>query len=292
LTRGLSHVRFSALRFRRLGPTATSRRDFIAAAAAAPLLTARASAAPIAAPILAQPRLGAEFFLNRTETRDSVFHHFQRMAETGLTIARIFTLWDQVERQRGQWDFSRYDWIYDAAAQNGILIANTLCSEDPPGWMDQANFYHAWKDLSNPALRPFSAIYLDQIVTRYRHHPAHGVWLLQNEPGLSSSNEPYVLSEFARWLEQKYGSVEKLNQQWYTRLRQFSDARAPEDPRAGGWSDYPSNLDWRRFRCDHLADQLRWIHSQVDKHHPGALTHCNPPGLTNNMPAAAATCGG
>ena len=96
------------------------------------MLTARASAAPIAAPILAQPRLGAEFFLNRTETRDSVFHHFRRMARPGLTIARIFTLWDQVERQRGQWDFSRYDWIYDAAAQNGILIANTLCSEDPP----------------------------------------------------------------------------------------------------------------------------------------------------------------
>ncbi len=268
-------------------PPLTTRRGFIASAAAGPLLVPWvASAAPSAASILDHPRLGAEFFLNRTETRDSVFHHFRRMAETGLSIARIFTLWDQVEREQGKWDFSGYDWIYDAAAQNGILIANTLCSEDPPGYLAQANFYHAWKDLSNPALRPLSEIYLEKIVNRYRNHPAHGVWLLQNEPGISSSNEPYVLAEFARWLERKYGTVDKLNQVWYTRLRSFSDARAPEDPRSGGWSDYPSNLDWRRFRCDHLADQLRWIHSQIDKHHPGALTHCNPPGLTNNMPAS------
>jgi len=268
-------------------PPLTTRRGFIASAAAGPLLVPwAASAAPSGASILDHPRLGAEFFLNRTETRDSVFHHFRRMAETGLSIARIFTLWDQVEHEQGKWDFSGYDWIYDAAAQNSILIANTLCSEDPPGWMDQAPFYHAWRDLSNPALHPYSEIYLEKIVTRYRNHPAHGVWLLQNEPGIRSSNEPFVLAEYARWLERKYGTVDKLNQVWYTRLRSFSDARAPEDPRSGGWSDYPSNLDWRRFRCDHLADQLRWIHSQVDKHHPGALTHCNPPGLTANMPAS------
>jgi beta-galactosidase len=50
--------------------------------------------------------------------------------------------------------------------------------------------------------------------------------------------------------------------------------------------DYPSLLDWRRFRCDRLADQLRWIHAQIDRYHPGALTHINPPGLTSNMPAS------
>jgi hypothetical protein len=74
-------------------------------------------------------RIGAEFFLNRAESRDSVFLHFRRMADTGLTIARIFTLWDQIEHEKGTWDFTGHDWIYDAAARNGILIANTLCSD-------------------------------------------------------------------------------------------------------------------------------------------------------------------
>lgn len=236
--------------------------------------------------ILSKVRIGAEFFLNRAETRDSVFLHFREMAGTGLTVARIFTLWDQVEHEQGKWDFTRYDWIYDAAARHGILIANTLCSEDPPGWMGTAPFYHAWRDLSNPALRPYSEIYLEKVVNRYRNHPGHGVWLLQNEPGIKETREPYLLSAFARWLEKKYGTVGKLNAAWYKQLSRFEDAGIPEESRTAGWADYASNLDWRRFRCDHLQDQLLWLRAQVNRHHPGALTHCNPPGLTGNMPAS------
>lgn len=264
-----------------------TRRNFLTLAAASPLLQTAAQTAPgSVASCLAKVRIGAEFFLNSTESRDTVFEHFRRMAATGLTIARIFTLWDQIERERGQWDFTRYDWIYDAAARNGILIANTLCSEDPPGWMGTAPFYHAWRDLANPKLRPFSEVYLDKVVNHYKNHPAHGVWLLQNEPGIKESVEPFVLAAFALWLERKYGNVANLNKVWYRQLRRFEDAQPPEEPRTAGWADFPANLDWRRFRCDHLADQLQWIRSQVDRYHPGALTHANPPGLTSNMPAS------
>jgi beta-galactosidase len=264
-----------------------NRREFVltsAAASAGPL--AFSASSPSGAPLLASVRLGAEFFLNATETRESVFGHFRAMRDTGLTVARIFTLWDQVERERGKWDFTRYDWVYDAAAENGILIANTLCSEDPPGWLGGAPFYHAWRDLSNPKLRPYSEIYLEKVVSRYKIHPAHGVWLLQNEPGINDTAEPYVLEAYARWLEKKYGAVENLNRLWYTPLARFADVKPPVAPREAGWPDYPSNLDWLRFRSDHLADQLRWLHAQVDKYHPGALTHINPPGLTGNMPAS------
>ena len=264
-----------------------TRRSFLTTTGTGALLSGAAAAAVnLDVPCLSKVRLGAEFFLNRTETRDSVFLHFRRMRETGLTIARIFTLWDQVEHEQGKWDFTGYDWIYDAAAENGILIANTLCSEDPPGWMRTAPFYHAWRDLSNPGLRPYSEIYLSNVVNHYKGHSAHGVWLLQNEPGIKDTNEPFVVAAYARWLEDKYGSVERLNKVWYKQLRRFDEAGVPEEPRTAGWADFASNLDWRRFRCDHLAGQLRWLRAQVNVHHPGALTHANPPGLTSNMPAS------
>jgi beta-galactosidase len=268
--------------------TSVTRREFLGSAAAGSFAAAPGPSGTVPAKaILAKPRVGAEFFLNRTETHESIDRHFARMAETGLTIARIFTLWDQVEHKQGVWDFTRYDWIYNAAERNGILIANTLCSEDPPGWMGGAPFYHAWRDLSNPRLRPYSEIYLEKVITHYKNHPAHGVWLLQNEPGIKENgDEPYVLAAYTRWLEQKYGTVENLNKIWYLQLRSFSDARRPETSKQAGWADYAPNLDWLRFRCDHLTNQLRWLHSQVDKYDPGALTHCNPPGLTSNMPAS------
>jgi beta-galactosidase GanA len=260
----------------------TTRRGFLISVAAGRLAITRAArAARQPASILSKPRLGAEFFLNNGETRDNVFRHFQLMAETGLTIARIFTIWDQIEPEEGKWDFNCYDWIYDAAARNGILIANTLCSEDPPGWMGTAPFYHQWADLSNPRL-PFSETYIEKVVTRYKSHPAQGVWLLQNEPGIRGGAEPYVLAAYARWLEHKYTTVTNLNKVWYKHLHRFEEAQVQE---VGGWTDYPASLDWRRFRCDHLVEQLQWLHAQVDRHHPGALTHGNPPGLTGNMPA-------
>jgi beta-galactosidase len=264
----------------------TNRREFLGGLAVGPLLIPRAAAAAPEQPgsILAKPRFGAEFFLNNGETRDGVFHHFSRMADTGLTIARIFTIWDQIEREQGKWDFWGYDWIYDAAAQNGILVANTLCSEDPPGWMGTAPFYHQWADLSNPKLRPYSEIYLDKVVNRYKGHPAHGVWLLQNEPGISGpGTEPFVMAEFARWLQAKYGTVANLNKVWYKQLHAFEEVQIPQ---TGGWSDYAAALDYRRFRCDHLADQLRWIKSQIYRYHPNSLTHGNPPGVLSNMPGS------
>ena len=269
---------------RQQGPIAATfvlrRREFLAG------ITGLLWAASPRAKLLDEVRVGAEFFLNNTETRDSVFGHFARMRDTGLTVARIFTLWDHVERVQGKWNFERYDWIYDAADRHGLWIANTLCSEDPPGWMQTAPFYHQWQDLRNPRLRPYSEIYLERVITHYRQHPAHGVWLLQNEPGISGNpDQDYVLADFAAWLEHKYGSVAELNKRWYRPLERFSDVKVPVDARAVGWSDYPSQLDWRRFRCDHLAAQLAWLRAQVEKHHPGALTHINPPGLTGNMPA-------
>jgi len=264
--------------------TGYSRRQLLYGALAAAL--PRPALAQSAGGLLDDIHLGAEFFLNRTETRDSVYAHFGRMAETGLSVARIFTLWDHVERQRGQWNFNAYDWVYDAAAKHGLKIANTLCAEDPPGWMGAAPFYHQWRDLANPALREPARLYIEKTVTHYRRHPAHGVWLLQNEPGISDPDNSFLLPLFARWLERKYGSVENLNRSWYRSLTRFDDVPLPVPPRQAGWLDYPSNLDWLRFRCDHLADQLRWIHAEIDRHHPGALTHINPPGQTGNMPAS------
>jgi GH35 family endo-1,4-beta-xylanase len=100
----------------------------------------QAESAARLAPLTDQLRLGAEYFLNRTDTAESVRHHFQVMHQYGLTIARIFIIWDDIEREPDQWDFHRYDWIYDSAQESGIKIAATLCAEDPPAWMKLTPF--------------------------------------------------------------------------------------------------------------------------------------------------------
>lgn len=231
-------------------------------------------------------RVGAEFFLNHTETADSVARHFQMMKEHGLSIARIFVIWDDIERTPGQWDFRRYDWVYDAAAANGIRIAATLCAEDPPGWTQQTPFYHQRTDLNEPQRRKHAAEYLEKVIVRYRNHPAQGYWLLMNEPTLPPYFTPPTMARFGQWLQKRYGTLEQLNARWFRPLKSFSEVQLDPTQWSTGWKDYPSYVDWKEFNIDNLCDQLRWIGSRVrelDPHHP---THGNPHGLLGALPVS------
>jgi beta-galactosidase len=237
------------------------------------------------APLTDQLRLGAEYFLNRNDTQESVRRHFQLMHHYGLTIARIFIIWDDIERQRDQWDLHRYDWIYDAAHESGIKIAATLCAEDPPGWMKLTPFYHHRMNLNDPALRERSAIYIQKVVGRYRNHLAQGPWLLMNEPGLEVNYERTTMEAFGKWLERRYGTVDRLNAHWFQPLANFSDVQLSPDQWTSHWADYDSFIDWKEFNIDDLCDFLRWIKQQIWALDTAHATHVNPPGLIRNLAA-------
>jgi beta-galactosidase len=248
----------------------------------------RAESAARLAPLTDQLRLGAEYFLNRTDTADSVRHHFQLMHQYGLTIARFFVIWDDIEHERDQWDLHRYDWIYDAAQESGIKIAATLCAEDPPGWMKLTPFYHHRMNLNDPKLRERSAIYIEKVVGRYRNHPAQGPWLLMNEPGLEVNYERTTMEAFGKWLHERYGSVDQLNQHWFQPLQNFSDVQVNPEQWTPGWTDYYSFIDWKEFNIDDLCDSLRWIEQQIRALDTTHATHINPPGLISNLASEGA----
>ena len=245
-----------------------------------------ARAVPQAAGADAAVRVGAEFFLNRTETADSVARHFRMMKEQGLSIARIFVIWDDVERPPGQWDFHRYDWVYDAAAANGIRIAATLCAEDPPGWTHETPFYHHRTDLNDPQRRKHAAEYLEKVILRYRNHPAQGYWLLMNEPSLPPYFTPPTMARFGQWLQRRYGTVDQLNARWFRPVKSFAEVQLDPAQWSEGWMDYPSCIDWKEFNIDNLCDQLRWIGARVKQLDPQHPTHANPHGLLGTLPAA------
>lgn len=235
---------------------------------------AGASVSPRLAELTQQLRIGSEFFLNRTETKESVQRHFRLMQENGLTLARIFIIWDDVERTPGNWDFTRYDWIYDAAAQAGIKIVATLCAEDPPGWVKRTPFYHNRANLNDPEIRRHAATYIEKVVNRYRGHTAQGVWLLMNEPE-KYDTEPSTFEAFGNWLQAKYGTVAELNRHWFHPLENFSAVQVTPDQLEEYWNDYHRVVDWREFNIDNLVDQLRWIKGQIQNWDPSHPTHIN-----------------
>jgi beta-galactosidase GanA len=218
--------------------------------------------------------VGTEFFLNRTETKETVEKHFRLMHDSGITLVRIFVIWDDIERTEGNWNLEGYDWIYDAAAKNGIKIGATLCLEDPPGWMKKTTFYHQHANLDNPDLRAHGEIYLQKVVGRYKNHPGAGAWFLMNEP-FKYHEDADTFKVFGHWLEKKYGTVDELNKHWFSPLKSFDQARIAPDQFANYWMDEEMYLDWKAFNVDNLIDTLAWIREKVlaiDQKH---LVHFN-----------------
>jgi beta-galactosidase len=234
-------------------------------------------------------RIGAEIFLDPSHTREEIRMHFGRMKEVGLSVARMFIIWDHIERQPGQWRFDLYDQAYDAAAANGISVLTTLCPEDPPGWARQTPFYHSKLTLNTPEQRERGADYLRRVVCRYKDHPAQGPWSLQNEPaGLAETFDEPTLRQFGGWLKRKYGSVERVNERWFRPIESFEKVSIGPEVLSGGWTDFSALVDWKWFRIQQQSDHLAWVRDQVrlyDSKHPA---HANPSALAYNMPAMGA----
>lgn len=225
--------------------------------------------------------VGTEFFLNRTETKETVEKHFKLMGENGITVVRIFVIWDDVERTPNNWDLSHYQWIYDAAAKNGIKIAATLCTEDPPGWMNMTTFYHQRANLDNPELKAHAAMYLDKFVGHFKDHPGTGMWLLMNEP-TKYHEDADTFKAFGKWLQKKYGTIDEINKHWFRPIKSFDEVETTEkrDP-PNYWLDEEEYLDWKEFNVDNLIDNLAWIRERVlaiDSKHPIHFNVTSPTG--------------
>jgi len=232
-------------------------------------------------------RIGSEFFLDPSHSQEDINKHFARMREMGLSVVRMFIIWDHVERRPGQWHFEWYDRAYDAAAANGMRVLTTLCPEDPPGWMRRTPFWHAKLVLNTPELCQPAAEYLRRVVTRYKDHPAQGPWSLANEPaGLAEQFDAATLRQFGRWLQRKYGSIEQLNKGWFRPQDSFEGLSFGPECLGGGWIDYAAALDWRWFRIQQQSDQLAWVRDEVRRYDRKHLTHANPSALAYNMPGA------
>ena len=74
-----------------------------------------------------------------------------------------------------------------------------------------------------------------------------------------------TIAEFRRWLERRYGSIDRLNEAW---VRRYPNWNVIEPPRNRG--TYLDWIDWRRFMADRLTDEMRFRVDNVravDSHH-------------------------
>lgn len=194
-----------------------------------------------------------------------------RAANVNLVSVGIFS-WAKLEPQPDEYDFGWLDRLLDLLHENGIMANLATATASPPPWL--ARLYPeslpVTKDgvVLHPGARqhycPSSAAYRERaaglvgrIAERYKDHPVLAMWHVNNEYGCHVS-ECYCdasAAHFRRWLENRYGDLERLNEAWGTAFWSQRYGRWDEilPPRSAPTFANPTQqLDFRRFSSDAL----------------------------------------
>ncbi|GAB3798409.1 beta-galactosidase [Humibacter antri] len=193
-----------------------------------------------------------------------------RRAGVNLVTLGVFA-WASLEPEPGVFTFEWMDDVMDLLHEAGIAVDLATPTMAPPVWLSKrfpetlpvmadgetfgfGNRLHY--DPSSPAYRERAAIITRALAERYSGHPALAMWHISNEYGPTAYNEQSSVA-FRAWLQRRYGSLDALNEAWYTRFwsqryTAWDQVDVPAVPRS--WMNPARQLDFKRFVSDALLE--------------------------------------
>ena len=79
--------------------------------------------------------IGAEVWIEPGQTPEQIDGWFSLAANNGMRSVRLFLMWNYIEKQPGEFDFSLYDTAFAAANRHKVRIEATLCAIHGPAWL-------------------------------------------------------------------------------------------------------------------------------------------------------------
>ena len=194
------------------------------------------------------------------------------MKDAGVNIVTLGVFaWASLEPEPGVFTFEWMDEVMDLLHSAGISVDLATPTMAPPAWLSQqfpetlpvmadgetfgfGNRLHY--DPSSPEYRQRAAIITRALAERYSEHPALAMWHISNEYGPTAYNTQSSVA-FRRWLQRRYGSLDALNDAWYTRFwsqtyTDWEQVDVPAVPRS--WMNPARQLDFKRFVSDALLE--------------------------------------
>lgn len=186
-----------------------------------------------------------------------------KLAHCNAMSVGIFS-WAALEPEEGRFTFDWLDQVMGDLANNGVFAVLATPSGARPAWMsqkypevlrvsaDRTRILHGARHnhcYTSPVYREKTALINRKLAERYRNHPALLVWHISNEYG-GECHCALCQDGFRAWLKERYGSLEALNQAWWTAFwsHTYTDWSQIESPAPHGeWAVHGLNLDWKRF---------------------------------------------
>lgn len=218
-------------------------------------------------------RFGAAYYPEYLPGRD-VEAELELMSRAGFTVIRVGeSVWSTWEPEEGRFELEWLAPVLDAADRRGIgVILGTPTYAAPP-WLQRRHPEIVadtatgrpmqWgarqeMDFTHGAFRYYAERVIRRIVGRYAAHPAVLGFQVDNEPGLRLLYNDAVFRQFVDRLRRRYGTVERLNEEWGLvywshRLGDWSELWRPD-----GNAQPQYDLAWRRFQAELVTEYIAW----------------------------------
>lgn len=222
------------------------------------------------------------------------------MAESGISVVRMAEFsWTMLEPQRGSFEFGWLDRAISLMADNGIEVVLGTPTAAPPAWLSAKHPDIHRVDADGRAVPfghrrhycPNNATYHAEsrriVAALAEHYGADDrvcAWQIDNEFG-ERCYCPRCAVAFRRWLEERYASLDRLNESWGTAFwshtyRSWDEIPLPaagDVPLPDGFlpsSPSPGHaLDYRRFATDSFARYQRLQIEELRRYSDAPITH-------------------
>lgn len=213
--------------------------------------------------------------------------------------------WAKLQPGEDTFDFEWLDTILDRLQENRIRVIMATPTAAQPAWMSKKypDILPVMKNgmkrkhggrtnfcPNSPHYRRLSRNIADEMARRYKGHPAIILWHINNEYGTYCYCD-HCARAFRSWLQERYGTLEALNDAWYTsfwghtfyewdEIEPVSDLTELLPGRLGdrdGTNFQTMAVDYNRFMSDSLLDCFRNEADVIREHTP------NIPITTNLM---------
>ena len=209
---------------------------------------------------------GTQYYRSPTPLPEEWEGDIAQMSDFNIDALQIRINWRNNERVEGQYDFSDVDRVMELAEKyNKKVVVKFLLECAPQYVFDKYGgtrigpkgellrgayhgaFYGGWRPcFTNPKVQERAALFVEKVAERYAGRKNIILWNAWNEIRNRPIEDcfcPHCRSAFGKYLEKKFGSIEKMNTFYGATEESFENVNLPATAH-GFWDIY----EFKKFK--------------------------------------------